>query len=525
MRPVRELADATCELLARLGDGALCRSPPDGEARLVAGSASLARLLGVRREDLERDMGAALSRRSPELLAALAAPAEEETDTAVVPVSLPGEGIRWLSVRRARGESGELLALIRDETPLRESLKKAAAAQSKEVENSARLQAAVLMEGGKREIAGLDYQTATVPSRLVDGDFIEVISLSDESVDFILGDVMGKGMDAGIVGAMIKLGFVRFLASALFGAGELPDPSSICEAVESDIAPRLIARQSFATITYARLDAPRRALRFVDCGHTSIVQYSRASGECWRVKGGNMPMGFTANQRYRAFTLPVDPGDCVILFTDGLSECRNRWDEALDEERIMYMLRTYSDLPASALAGTIMRIGFDYSAAGFNDDVSIVCFKSLAEGGEVLERLRSARLSPSGLGALGEIESGLAEDLGSWAPGLDAPSRAAIVLACHEALVNVAEHALPAEGGECGLRWRLAAGLLSLEIAYAGPDYGWSAEPSSPIASFAESGYGRTIMHEAMDSVLVARGHHGMKRLIMCREIGRGRRG
>jgi serine phosphatase RsbU (regulator of sigma subunit)/anti-sigma regulatory factor (Ser/Thr protein kinase) len=516
---VRQAADATSELLARLGDGALCRTLPEGEPTLAAGSSSMARLLGVRREDLERDLAATLRRRSPELLAALAQPPDEGNEAAVVPLSLPDEGMRWISVRRARDGTGGILALIRDETPLRESLKKAAAAQSREVENSARLQAAILMEGGKREIPGLDYQTATVPSRLVDGDFIEVISLSDESVDFILGDVMGKGMDAGIVGAMIKLGFIRYLASALFGAAELPDPSSICAAVELEIAPRLIARQSFATITYARLDAPRRSIRFVDCGHTSIVLYSRASGECWRVKGGNMPMGFAASQEYRAFTLPVDPGDCLILFTDGLSECRNRWDEALDEERIMYMLRTYSDLPASDLAGTIMRIGFDYSAAGFNDDVSIVCLKCRIEGVDVRERGLSVRLSASELGALEEIEAGLAGDLGSWAPGLDARSRAAVVLACHEALVNVAKHAFPAEGGDCRLRWRLASGLLSLEISYVGPDYDWSAEPRSPIASFAGSGYGRTILREAMDSVLVARGHHGMKRLVMCRAI------
>jgi serine phosphatase RsbU (regulator of sigma subunit)/anti-sigma regulatory factor (Ser/Thr protein kinase) len=514
------VADAGYELLALLADGALCSSDPGGKARLVAGSLALSKLIGARREDLEEDLASVLGERAPELLSALAPTGEESAESSTVPISLPGDGMRWLSVRRARDEAGRVLALIRDDTELREGLMKAAAAQSKEVENSARLQAAILMEGGRREIGGLDYQTATVPSHLVDGDFIEVIGLSGESVDFILGDVMGKGMDAGIVGAMIKLSFVRHLASTLFRSRELPDPSSICTAVEADVAPRLIARKSFVAITYARLDSRRRALRFVDCGHTSIALYSRATGECWRAKGANMPMGFSTEQRYRAFTLPVDPGDCVILFTDGLSECRNRWGEAMEEERIMYMLRTYADLSASDLASTVMRIGFDYSASGFNDDVSIVCLKSLDPCGDCRERSYPARLSVSDWAALEDAEAALEADLGSWAPGLDAGARSSIVLAFHEALVNIAKHAMGEEGGECALRWRLASDLLSIEAAYPGPDFPWSDEAASPVASFAESGYGMTVMRAAMDSVLLARGHHGMKRLVMCRSVG-----
>jgi serine phosphatase RsbU (regulator of sigma subunit)/anti-sigma regulatory factor (Ser/Thr protein kinase) len=514
------VADAGYELLALLSGGALCSSGPSGKARLVAGSLALSKLIGARREDLEGDLSSVLGEQAPELLSALAPPAEGSADSSTVPISLSGEGMRWLSVRRVLDEAGGVIALVRDDTELRESLMKAAAAQSKEVENSARLQAAILMEGGRREIGALDYQTATVPSHLVDGDFIEVISLSGESVDFILGDVMGKGMDAGIVGAMIKLSFVRQLASTLFRSRDLPDPSSICAAVEADVAPRLLARKSFVAITYARLDSRRRSLRFVDCGHTSIALYSRATGQCWRAKGANMPMGFTAEQRYRAFTLPVEPGDCAILFTDGLSECRNRWGEPMEEERIMYMLRTYSDLAASDLASTIMRIGFDYSASGFSDDVSIVCLKPLDARGDRRERSYPARLSSSDWSALEKAEAALEADLGSWAPGLEAGALSSIVLAFHEALVNISKHAMGPEGGDCALRWRLASDLLSIEAEYPGPDFQWYEETASPVASFAESGYGMTVMRAAMDSILLARGHHGMKRLVMCRSVG-----
>jgi phosphoserine phosphatase RsbU/P len=510
------------DLRATLAGGVFFRCDERG-VRLLSGCEALADCLGVAPLDLRDDLGAVLGKDSPRLYAEIFDEGSDGSISFVFPYSHPRAGKRWLSIRRApAAEEGEgLLVFLRDETVLHESLLKVAAGQSKDVENSARLQAAVLMEGQKLSIRDIDYQTVTIPSMYVDGDFLDVLRLSGDSVDFLLGDVMGKGMDAAILGAMIKFSFARSLNASLFGARGLPDPAGICRAADSAVAARLLERQSFATLTYARFEEAPRVLRFVDCGHTSIIHHSRRTGECWRVKGGNMPLGFKASQAYRSFLLPVDPGDSLLLYTDGLSECMNRWGETLGEERVGYILRTYSDLPASELAGTILKLGFAYSAAGFKDDVSLVCVKDIGVAPEGrLDRSLTLDLAPPASSALEEAEELLGEDLDAWIPDLRNETRSEVLLALHEALTNVLEHALPGGCGPCELRWRYLAGLLSVEFSYDGPDYDWSSRPESPLSSFAEAGYGRFIMDEAMDSLILSQGFHERKRLVMCRRLG-----
>ncbi len=517
--------DEGTELNSVLADGLFFRCDPGGK-RLISDPGPLGRLLGVAGEALKDDLGGALGKDAPKAYAeffAAAASSSGEMKSILLPYRHPDRGMRWFALRLALDPEvpGSALVFLRDETVFRESMLKLAEAQSRDIENSARLQAAVLMEGERHELAGLEYQTTTIPSKLVDGDFLDVLRLSGDSVDFLLGDVMGKGMNAAIVGAMIKFSFIRALSSSLFAAPRLPDPAAICRSVDAALVGRLFERQSFATLTYARYEESTRALRFVDCGHTSIIHFSRKTGECWKVKGGNMPLGFMKGQSYRSFLLPIERGDWFLLYTDGLSECYNRYGEAFGEDRVARILKTYADLSPAELSGTLLRLGFAYSAAGFNDDVSLICVKdrSMPEPDD-RERAFELSLGPSFSEAMEKAGELLASDLDAWVPELSVETRSAILLALHEALSNILKHGLDGADGVCEATWRMRGELLSAEFVYAGPDYEWSQVPSSPLASFAESGYGMFILDEAMDSLVVSQDLHGRKRLVLCRRLG-----
>lgn len=508
-------------LHSNLAGGIFFRCDSKGRI-LLSGKEALGDCLGVDPAVLGEGLDGVLGREAPIVYQEAFDPGSDASSSATLPYLHPKLGWLYLTLRRSpkTDDEGAYLVFLRDETVLHESLVKVASAQSKDVENSARLQAAILMEGKRQSLDSLDYQTTTIPSKMVDGDFMDVQRLSATSVDFLLGDVMGKGMEAAIQGAMIKFSFARSLSASLFGAKELPDPSQICLATDQAVVSRLLERHSFATLTYARYEEGSRILRFVDCGHTSIIHYSERTGESWRVKGGNMPLGFMTGQTYRTFCLPIDPGDSLLLYTDGLSECCNRWGEAFGEERVAYLLRTYSGLSSSELAGTILKIGFAYSAAGFNDDVSLMCIKE--RGGAPAEARESSlevELEPERYSAFAKAEVALGQDLDAWIPGLGVEARSEIILAIHEALTNILEHGIPGGRGPCLLHWRLVAGLFSIEFTYTGLDYDWASRPISPLAKFADSGYGRLIMEKAMDSLLVSRGFHDTKRLVMCRDL------
>jgi len=435
---------------------------------------------------------------------------------------ISGKGRRFIRVRHVRvpGSPGRRLVFLKDETELSESRERLARAQSIDADASARLQAAVLVPGEHIDSTVLEYACSAMPSKLVDGDFLDAMRLAPDCVDVLLGDVMGKGMDAAIMGVVIKVGLFRSLAVMARSEGRAPSVRDICAATERVITPHLLARRSIATFSYLRLHEAASFAEFVDFGHTPIVHYKKATDSCRLIKGADMPLGFVDKQDFRSFLLPYREGDIFIVFSDGLSECPGHGGTYFGEERIMRVARSRAGLSTRELADTLIRLGFEFSESGFTDDVSIVCVKALkpetaAPGvaGSLNLLLRQGAVK-----AADTLRLALAQALDT-AGSTDPVENGGLVLACVEALSNVAEHGLGGQTGHCLVEWRIRAGLLSVEFSYKGPDFDWLARPESPVGSYASRGYGIEIMHAAMDSVLLCKGFGNEKTLVLCRRL------
>ena len=96
----------------------------------------------------------------------------------------------------------------------------------------------------------------------------------------IVGDVMGKGIPAALLGAATKSHFLRALSDlmVLSKDGKLPEPKEIVMLAHAELVRHLIDLDSFVTLCYARLDMNRRTLDLVDCGHTGIVHLHGKTG-------------------------------------------------------------------------------------------------------------------------------------------------------------------------------------------------------------------------------------------------------
>jgi serine phosphatase RsbU (regulator of sigma subunit)/anti-sigma regulatory factor (Ser/Thr protein kinase) len=455
---------------------------------------------------------------------------------------------RWLYVRHTAlsGQATRRLVFARDETALAASRERLARAQSQEADASARLQAAVLVNGPAVRSSHLDYACSTIPSKLVDGDFLDVVSLAPDTLDIILGDVMGKGMEAAILGTVIKFGLFRSLATIVFGKSQLPTVQDICSAAELNITPHLFQQRSIATLAYGRLHEKAMVYEFVDCGHTAIVHYRKSSDSCRLVKGTDMPLGFVEQQDFRAFMLPYREGDIFIIYSDGLSECPGQNGSLFGEDKIMYIARSHAGQSARETVDSLIRLGFEFSAAGFTDDVSLICIKALSSPDSLV-------LSPPELPADSPADSVVDSPADACCPAaegslnlmlrrgssratntlravvdqalrglscLDEEERGLIVLACHEALANIIDHSLGSRGIRCLVQWRLRAGVFSIEFSYKGPDYDWSPKkPKLPIEEYSERGYGQAIMDVTMDSIMLCKGFKDEKTLVMSRRL------
>ena len=125
----------------------------------------------------------------------------------------------------------------------------------------------------------------------MDGDFYDFFQYSAYCLDIIVGDVMGKGIPAALLGAAIKSAPLRALSRLLTASAQdtLPEPEEIVGLVHSDVTRQFISLGVFATLCYARLDLDQGRLVLVDCGHTKPVCFRRRTGTCELLQGDNMP--------------------------------------------------------------------------------------------------------------------------------------------------------------------------------------------------------------------------------------------
>ena len=167
---------------------------------------------------------------------------------------------------------------LKDELLLREQAASAELAQAREreIEIGYRIQQTLLLDQPPRDISGLRVAALTIPSQRIDGDFYVFFKHPDQRLDVIVGDVMGKGVPAALLGAATKSHFIEALShlTALSKDGKLPEPKEIVTLAHAEVARHLIDLESFVTLCYVRLDLDRRSLDLVDCGHTGLTTHA-----------------------------------------------------------------------------------------------------------------------------------------------------------------------------------------------------------------------------------------------------------
>lgn len=246
--------------------------------------------------------------------------------------------------------------------------------QDAEVEIAARIQRTLLVDQAESGPQNLALDAITVASNAVDGDFYGFIPYGSSEIDVLVGDVMGKGVPAALVGAALKGAFLRqSLRLIVENQGRLPTPSELVTAVHGSIVDQLMDLDRFATLQYIRFNTRTLTMTYVDCGHTPFIHYDASLGICWIIRGTNLPIGFTDEQTYHAYQIPLSIGDRFLFYSDGISEARNEKKELFGEARLAEILRMNAMLPPRELLRRILNtVMFFASAEGFKDDVTCI---------------------------------------------------------------------------------------------------------------------------------------------------------
>ena len=351
----------------------------------------------------------------------------------------------------------------------------------------------------------------TIPSQRIDGDFYIFIRQSEECLDVIVGDVMGKGIPAALLGAATKSYFLRALSDlkTLSKDGALPEPKDIVMLAHAELAPHLIELDSFVTLVYARFDENRHQITLVDCGHTGAVHWHGQTGQCNVLHGDNLPLGVREGEIYEQILTPLEPGDLVLFFSDGITEARNSARELFGVDRLEGFVRANGQRDPEDLVDGVRRAVVAFSGAErLTDDLTAVAVRMEerqlpAARAEIdldsdLAYLRQAR----------EFVRGFCGNI----PGMpiDNESELSLELAVNEAASNIIKHAYH---GRPHQRIHMEAEAfpshISIRLLHYGDPFDPLAAPPPHLNGSRESGFGIYIINQSVDEVRYGRDSHG----------------
>jgi serine phosphatase RsbU (regulator of sigma subunit) len=211
-----------------------------------------------------------------------------------------------------------------------------------------------LLPPGKLLTRDLEFAARCVPAWQVGGDFYDAFETDGHQIALILGDVSGKGLSAALVMGVVQ-GAVH--ASNVTGAASNHEQSA--ERLNQLLCMKT-ARERFVSLVWCCFDPIASVLGYINAGHLPpllVRQKVDGSFEVERLEEGGPVLGVLPGATYRQARVAIQPGDLLVVFSDGISEAANARDEEFGEARILAAVEeNWAGSPAEILDAVLARV-------------------------------------------------------------------------------------------------------------------------------------------------------------------------
>jgi serine phosphatase RsbU (regulator of sigma subunit) len=195
-----------------------------------------------------------------------------------------------------------------------------------------------LLPRGFLDFPHLAISAVNTPCHAVGGDYFDVFPMSDDRTAFVIADVAGKGIGAALLTTMLQ--------GALTGMTLGADPARVFHHI-NDFLCKHAEVGRYATMFFGVLDRHGN-LDYLNAGHPSPLLLRR--GETSEVfTEGSFPVGLMADAKYAAVRVPLEPGDTLVLFSDGVTEAADPEDQMFGVPRLSEALAGHHDAPLDEL--------------------------------------------------------------------------------------------------------------------------------------------------------------------------------
>jgi sigma-B regulation protein RsbU (phosphoserine phosphatase) len=275
---------------------------------------------------------------------------------ACVPLDVGGKPIGMLAAFNKRGgadfdaDDQRLLTIIASQSAQvierarlleRERL---AAIMAEELRMARGIQASLLPDAAP-EVPGYELHGFSEPAQEVGGDYFDFLELGEQRWGLAVGDVSGKSVPAALLMANLQATL----------RGQALRAASCCECVEwcNRLLYHSTTPDKFATLFYGTLNYGQHRLRYCNAGHERPILL-RDGHEPTLLETGNLIVGILEHPVYRDDVVPLEPGDTVVIYSDGVTDMLDAAGEPFDLERLLRVVNDERDGSAAEIGAAIV---------------------------------------------------------------------------------------------------------------------------------------------------------------------------
>ena len=217
-------------------------------------------------------------------------------------------------------------------------------------------------------LEGFDISAYNFPTEEVSGDYYDWVRIYDDQIGLVIADVSGKGVPAALL--------MAFLRASLRAAIHIGYAPHISMAKVNYLLWESIERNQFVTAFYGVLDASNKTLAYTNAGHNPPLILD-SDGNMRFIERGGLPLGMFRDTRYYEYYASIEPGQVIVLYTDGVTEAVNPKGEEYGRDRLAQAVRAAQSLSSREMVSQIHKDVIEWTGGqGANDDITFFIIKA-----------------------------------------------------------------------------------------------------------------------------------------------------
>jgi sigma-B regulation protein RsbU (phosphoserine phosphatase) len=195
------------------------------------------------------------------------------------------------------------------------------------------------------KIKGLEIAARYLAMSSVAGDFYDFIVVDEKHLGILIADVSGHGLPAALIASMLK-GALAAQSQHAF------DPPRVLGGLNRSLCGRF--KHHFVTAAYVFVDMEKKSMSYAGAGHPPLLLWRASTGSASEVLQNGLLLGFFTEAAYPAVEFPVEPGDKVVLYTDGILETRSPSKQEFGGDLFKGFLESNHNLNAETFADSLL---------------------------------------------------------------------------------------------------------------------------------------------------------------------------